>query len=230
MEREPDWAEVDGYLVSTLVGEDPVLDAALAANSEAGLPPIDVAPNQGKLLNLLARMCLARNVLEIGTLGGYSTIWLARAVGPSGQVITLEFDPTHADVARANIERAELADRVDIRVGAALDSLPSIAKDELGPFDLVFIDADKENNTEYVRWALALSHPGTVIIVDNVVRGGTCVQPGYRRRARQSESSGVGDDRGRAETRRHRHSNRGFEGMGRVCRCSSERVSADSKR
>ena len=151
MEREPDWAEVDGYLVSTLVGEDPVLDAALAANAEAGLPPIDVAPNQGKLLNLLARMCLARNVLEIGTLGGYSTIWLARAVGPSGQVITLEFDPTHADVARANIERAGLADRVDIRVGAALDSLPSIAKEELGPFDLVFIDADKENNTEYVR-------------------------------------------------------------------------------
>lgn len=177
MEREPDWAEVDGYLVSTLVGEDPVLDAALAANFEAGLPPIDVAPNQGKLLNLLARMCLARNVLEIGTLGGYSTIWLARAVGPSGQVITLEFDPTHADVARANIERAGLADRVDIRVGAALDSLPSIAKEELGPFDLVFIDADKENNTEYVRWALALSHPGTVVIVDNVVRGGHVSNP-----------------------------------------------------
>ncbi|MGC0363574.1 putative O-methyltransferase YrrM [Rhodococcus sp. 27YEA15] len=177
MGNEPDWAEVDSYLVSTLVGADPDLDAALAANAEASLPPIDVAPNQGKLLNLLARMVLARNVLEIGTLGGYSTIWLARAVGASGRVVTLEFEPAHAEVAAANVKRAGLEDRVDIRVGAALDNLPLIAKEDSTPFDLVFIDADKENNTEYLKWALALSHTGTVVIVDNVVRGGHVSNP-----------------------------------------------------
>lgn len=172
MSRDQDWADVDDYLVSTLVGADPVLEAALSANAEAGLPPIDVAPNQGKLLYLLARMCQARNVLEIGTLGGYSTIWLARAVGPSGRVLTLEFEPAHAAVARANLERASLSDRVEVRVGPALESLPAIAEENLDAFDVVFIDADKENNSAYVRWALALSHPGTVIVVDNVVRGG----------------------------------------------------------
>lgn len=178
MRLDRDWADVDGYLVHTLVGADPGLEAALAANARAGLPPIDVAPNQGKLLNLLARMSAARNVLEIGTLGGYSTIWLARAVGPSGRVVSLEREAAHAEVARANIERAGLADRVEVRVGVALDLLPLLAQEGRGSFDLVFIDADKENNSAYVRWALALSHPGTVIVVDNVVRGGAVADPG----------------------------------------------------
>lgn len=180
MDRDLDWADVDGYLVSTLVGADPVLAAALEANAAAGLPAIDVSPNQGKLLHLLARMSAARNVLEIGTLGGYSTIWLARAVGPSGHVLTLEYAPAHAEVARANLERAGLSERVEVRVGAALESLPAIEREGLAPFDLVFIDADKENNAAYVRWALALSHPGTVIVVDNVVRGGAVADPDSR--------------------------------------------------
>lgn len=177
MRRDREWADVDGYLVHTMVGADPGLDAALAANARAGLPPIDVAPNQGKLLNLLARMVTARNVLEIGTLGGYSTIWLARAVGPFGSVVTLECEPAHAAVARANIERAGLAGRVEIRVGAALKLLPLLAHEERDTFDLVFIDADKENNSAYVRWALALGHAGTIIVVDNVVRAGAVADP-----------------------------------------------------
>ncbi|MEU2176515.1 MULTISPECIES: O-methyltransferase [Nocardia] len=165
------WADVDRYLVETLVA-DPDSDAALDANKAAGLPPIDVSPPQGKFLHLLARTVAARRVLEIGTLGGYSTIWLARAVGPKGRVITLEFSAQHADVARANLERAGVGDRVEIRVGAALDSLPVLAEEDPDPFDLVFIDADKVNNSNYVLWALRLTRPGSVIIVDNVVRGG----------------------------------------------------------
>ena len=189
MSGASDWAEVDGYLVSTLVGPEPELEAALAANAAAGLPAIDVAPNQGKLLNLLARMSAARNVLEIGTLGGYSTIWLARAVGPSGRVLTLEAEPAHAEVARANLARAGLAERVEVRVGAALESLPGVARGGLGPFDLVFIDADKQHNTEYVRWALALAHAGTLIVVDNVVRGGAVADPDTQdERARASRA------------------------------------------
>ncbi|MGW4327105.1 O-methyltransferase [Nocardia sp. NPDC004573] len=165
------WADVDRYLVETLVA-DPDSDAALDANKAAGLPPIDVSPPQGKFLHLLARSAVARRVLEIGTLGGYSTIWLARAVGPKGRVITLEFSAQHAEVARANLERAGVGDRVEIRVGAALDSLPVLAEEDPDPFDLVFIDADKVNNSNYVLWALRLTRPGSVIIVDNVVRGG----------------------------------------------------------
>lgn len=165
-----DWAEVDSYIVNTLVGEDGV--PALAANANAGLPAIDVSPPQGKLLNLLARTAGARRVLEIGTLGGYSTEWLARAVGAEGRVVTLEFEPRHAKVARENLDRAGVGERVDIRIGAALDTLPEVAEDATEPFDLVFIDADKVNNANYVQWALRLTRPGAVIIVDNVVRGG----------------------------------------------------------
>ncbi|WP_039798661.1 O-methyltransferase [Nocardia araoensis] len=165
------WADVDRYLVETLVA-DPDSDAALEANKAAGLPAIDVSPPQGKFLHLLARTVGARRVLEIGTLGGYSTIWLARAVGPKGRVVTLEFAARHAEVARANLERAGVGDRVEIRVGAALDSLPVLAEEDPEPFDLVFIDADKVNNSNYVLWALRLTRPGSVIIVDNVVRGG----------------------------------------------------------
>ena len=166
------WTSVDGYITSLLVPSDPALDAALASSTAAGLPAINVAPNQGKLLHLLARIHGARSVLEIGTLGGYSTIWLARALPPGGKVVTLEADPKHAEVARANLARANLGGVVDVRVGAALDTLPQIARERLGPFDLFFIDADKANIPHYFKWALDLSWPGSVIIVDNVVRGG----------------------------------------------------------
>ncbi|MBF0662731.1 O-methyltransferase [Rhodococcus sp. (in: high G+C Gram-positive bacteria)] len=167
------WSATDTYLADFLIGDDPALDAALEANAEAGLRPIDVAPVQGKFLYLLARIRGARRVLEIGTLGGYSAIWLARAVGESGHVTTLEYEPRHAEVARANLDQAGVGARVDIRVGAALDTLPHLE----GPFDLVFIDADKENNSNYVREALRLSRPGTVIVVDNVVRAGAISDP-----------------------------------------------------
>lgn len=165
------WTEVDQYFADHLVEHDPVLEAALAASDAAGLPDIAVAPNQGKLLQLLAKLKGARRILEIGTLGGYSTIWLARALPEGGQLISLEFDPRHAEVARANIAAAGLADRVEVRVGAALDTLPTLD----GPFDLFFIDADKVNNAAYVQWALRLSTVGSLIIVDNVVRGGRVV-------------------------------------------------------
>lgn len=171
----PGWADVDRYLVETLVA-DPDTDGALEANKAAGLPAIDVSAPQGKFLHLLARTVGAQRVLEIGTLGGYSTIWLARAVGAEGRVVTLEFAAQHAEVARANLERAGVGDRVEIRVGAALDSLPVLAAEDPDPFDLVFIDADKVNNSNYVLWALRLTRPGSVIIVDNVVRGGAIAE------------------------------------------------------
>lgn len=167
----PDWADVDRYVVENLVGDDET-SATLRANAAAGLPSIDVSEAQGKFLHLLARSCRARRVLEIGTLGGFSTLWLARAVGAGGQVITLEYDPRHAEVARANLDRAGVGERVDIRVGAALDTLPVLAAERPDPFDLVFIDADKVNNANYVRWALRLTRPGAAVVVDNVVRGG----------------------------------------------------------
>ena len=160
------WSEVDRYISDWLVPPDPALDAALKASDEAGLPAINVAPNQGKLLMLLAQMRGARNILEIGTLGGYSTIWLARGMNSSGKLISLESVEKHAAVARKNIERAGLADKVEIRVGQALETLPQLD----GPFDLTFIDADKQNNPEYFGWALKLSRPGSLIVVDNVVR------------------------------------------------------------
>jgi predicted O-methyltransferase YrrM len=165
---DPVWGAVDDYWGGLLLSPDPVLDAALQANSAAGLPAIDVSPPQGKLLNLLARSIGARRILEIGTLGGYSTIWLARAVAPDGALVTCEIDPHHAEVARSNLARAGMDGVVDVRVGPALDTLATLR----GPFDLVFVDADKSANTEYFDEAVRLSRPGGVIIVDNVVRGG----------------------------------------------------------
>lgn len=175
------WTAVDDYITGALVEPDEALDAALAASAVAGLPAIAVSPALGKLLNLLARLANARRILEFGTLGGYSTIWLARALPPDGRLITLEYEEKHAEVARANIARAGLADLVDVRVGAALDTLPLLAK-ELGdeqadPFDLVFIDADKPNNADYFAWSVSLTRPGGVIIVDNVVRRGAVADP-----------------------------------------------------
>lgn len=166
------WTEVDQYISSQLIPSDPVLDAVLEANQKAGLPSIDVAPNQGKLLHLLAQMKGARSILEIGTLGAYSTIWLARALPQDGHLITLESNPKHAEVAQSNLERAGLSDKVEIRLGNALDSLEQLGTEERDPFDLIFIDADKQNNPEYLKWALKLSQKGSLIIGDNVVRGG----------------------------------------------------------
>ncbi len=160
---------VDAFLDSTLIGPDPALAAAVAASDAAGLPRIAVSAQQGKFLCLLASAMQARRILELGTLGGYSTIWLARGAGPHGRVVTLEFDPRRAEIARVNLERAGLADRVEVVVGTALDTLPTVTG---GPFDLVFIDADKENNAAYLDWAIRLGRPGTVIVVDNVIRGG----------------------------------------------------------
>jgi predicted O-methyltransferase YrrM len=173
--NQEQWTAVDRYISDTVVPSDSALDAALEASTKAELPAIAVTANQGKLLHILARLVGARNVLEIGTLGGYSTIWLARALPKGGRVITLEVNPKHADVARANVARAGLATTVEIRLGAALESLPKLAGDKLGPFDLIFIDADKANIPEYFTWSLALSRPGSLIIVDNVVRKGAVI-------------------------------------------------------
>jgi predicted O-methyltransferase YrrM len=166
------WSSVDKYLTDLLVPSDPALNAALADADAAGLPPHNVAPNQGKLLQLLAKIFGARTVLEIGTLGGYSAIWLARALPAGGRLVTLEANPKHAEVAFANIVRAGLASVVDLRVGKAVDILPRLAAEGIAPFDLIFIDADKPSNPEYLGWSLELSRPGTVIIGDNVVRNG----------------------------------------------------------
>jgi len=166
------WTAVDHYLNDMLVRGDAALDAALEASDAAGLPAINVAPNQGKLLHLLARLQGARSILEIGTLAGYSTIWLARALPPGGRVVTLEFEPKHAELARANLARAGVGKLVDVRVGAALDSLPRIASEGLAPFDFFFIDADKQNIPAYFEWSLKLGRRGSLIVVDNVIREG----------------------------------------------------------
>jgi len=171
------WTAVDEYFGGLLAPADPQLDATLEANEKAGLPAIDVSPLQGKFLHLLVRMTQARRVLEIGTLGGYSTMWMARALPEDGRIVTLEFNPKHADVARENLKNAGLLDRVDLRVGRALDSLPVLAESGAEPFDFIFIDADKPSNPEYLEWALKLARPGTVIAVDNVVREGRVVDP-----------------------------------------------------
>lgn len=173
MEPTPaNWRTADDFLSDLLVGDDPALDAALAAQRDAGLPAIEVAPVAGKLLSLLVRISSARRVLEIGTLGGYSTIWLARAVGEDGRVVTIEAETAHAAVARRSIDAAGVGERVDIRVGRGADVLPTL----VGGFDLVFIDADKESNTVYLDWAAKLGHPGTVVIVDNIGREGEIVR------------------------------------------------------
>jgi predicted O-methyltransferase YrrM len=166
------WAAVDNYFGALMIGEDPVLDAALAASDAAGLPPIAVSPTLGKLLHLLARATGARRILEVGTLGGYSTIWLGRALPAGGRLISLEAVDKHAEVARSNVAAAGLSEVVDIRVGPALEALPKLAAEQGDPFDLIFIDADKENNVAYFDWAIRLARPGSMIIVDNVVRDG----------------------------------------------------------
>jgi len=166
------WSKVDRYLDDLFVGDDPALEAALEASKEAGLPAIAVAPTQGKLLYLLARLQRAKRILEIGTLGGYSTIWLARALPADGRLITLEYVAKHAEVAKANIARAKLADKVEIRVGQALATLSLLAAEKAGPFDLVFIDADRPNNPAYLEWALKHTRKGSLIVCDNVVREG----------------------------------------------------------
>lgn len=171
------WEEVERWIVDRAIGDDDALREAVARSEAAGLPAIQVDPPSGKLLNLLARMVGAQRVLEIGTLGGYSTIWLARALPEDGKLITLEFDPKHAEVAVKNVAAAGLGDRVDVRVGPALDELPRILEAGEGPFDLVFIDADKANQDKYLAWALDLTRVGSVIVGDNVVRGGRVVDP-----------------------------------------------------
>ncbi|MGK3950768.1 O-methyltransferase [Microbacterium sp. I2] len=175
------WRRVDTYLTDTLVGHDPNLEQAVADQNAAGLPPIEVAPVNGKLLHLLARMTGAKRVLEIGTLGAYSTIWLARGLPDDGRVVTIEAEPRIADIARANLERAGVGQKVEIRLGRGADVLPTLAEAILdgstAPFDLVFIDADKESNTVYLDWAARLGRPGTVVVVDNTVRGGEVANP-----------------------------------------------------
>jgi predicted O-methyltransferase YrrM len=180
--NERRWSAVDSYFAETLIGSDAALEAALAANAAAGLPSIDVSAPQGKLIHLIARMAGARKALEIGALGGYSTIWLARALPEDGRLITLEVNAKHAEVARANVARAGLERKVEIRSGAALETLPKIEAEGLGPFDFVFIDADKTNNAAYVEWALRLSRLGTAIVVDNVVRDGEILDAASRDR------------------------------------------------
>jgi predicted O-methyltransferase YrrM len=169
------WRAVDAYLTETIVAPDRALEEALAANAAAGLPSIDVSAPQGKLIHLLARMTGARKALEIGALGGYSTIWLARALPDDGRLIALELNAKHAEIARRNVARAGLSGKVQVRTGAALATLPKVEAEGLGPFDFVFIDADKGNNAAYLEWSLRLSRPGTAIMVDNVVRDGEVV-------------------------------------------------------
>jgi len=175
--NQDQWTEVDHYFVERLMPADAVLDAALKANEAGGLPSIDVSPLQGKFLHLLALTKGARRILEIGTLGGYSTIWLARALPAGGHMVTLELDPKHAQVARTNLERAGVSDRVEIRVGPAAQSLAQLHAEGADPFDLIFLDADKPSNPAYLQWALKLAHRGSLIVVDNVVREGKIVDP-----------------------------------------------------
>jgi predicted O-methyltransferase YrrM len=171
-ELQQKWTTVDDYIHGVLVPSDPALDAAIEASNAAELPAIAVTASQGKLLHLLARSVNAKRILEIGTLGGYSTIWMARALPADGHLTTLEFSPKHAKVAQSNIARAGLSDKVELRLGPALESLPKLAAENLPPFDFVFIDADKENNAGYFQWALRLTRPGSLILVDNVIRDG----------------------------------------------------------
>lgn len=166
------WTDLDRYIADTFGQEDAALRAAVDANRQAGLPPIEVSAPQGALLHVLARSQRPSAILEIGTLGGYSTIWLARALEPGGRLVTLEVDPRHAEVARANIERAGLSGSVELRLGPALATLPALEAEGCGPFDFVFIDADKEPYAEYFEWAVRLSRPGTLVFADNVVRNG----------------------------------------------------------
>jgi predicted O-methyltransferase YrrM len=170
------WTAVDRYITDMLLPHDPILDAVLQASDAAGLPSINVSPTQGKLLMLFALINQAQNILEIGTLGGYSTIWLARALPTDGRLITLESNAEYAEIARSNIAHAGLTNVVDIRIGKAIETLPKLADESCHPFDLVFIDADKPSNPEYLAWALKLSRKGSIIITDNVVRDGAVIE------------------------------------------------------
>jgi predicted O-methyltransferase YrrM len=178
-DHEQTWSAVDQYLSGELGLDDAILRDAIAASNAAGLPEIQVSATQGKMLHLLARLQGARRILELGTLGGYSTIWLARALPADGRLVTLEFDPKHAEVARANFARAGLEKVIDLRVGAALDTLPQLVQEGAGPFDLIFIDADKDNYPGYFEWSLKLAGRGTLIIADNVVRQGGVIDPAH---------------------------------------------------
>lgn len=178
--NQEQWTAVDLYISETVVPSDAALDAAIEASAKAELPAIAVTPNQGKLLQIFARLVHARRILEIGTLGGYSTIWLARALPEDGRLISLELNPKHAEVARGSIERAGLSKRVEIRLGRALDTLPKLAGEGRGPFDLIFIDADKASIPQYFDWSVKLARPGSVIIVDNVVRKGAVIEADSR--------------------------------------------------
>lgn len=169
------WTDVDQYLAATLLPPDPLMSDVLAANANANLPAIDVSPVQGRFLELLVQMTGAKRILELGTLGAYSTIWMGRAMPADGRIVTLEFSELHAKVARENIERAGLAGRIQIRVGPALETLPTVEADGLGPFDFIFIDADKPNNRSYLEWAVRLARAGTVIVLDNVIRDGKVI-------------------------------------------------------
>jgi len=182
--KDDTWIAVDDYIAENFLDDDPAQDATLAASAAAGLPEIQVAPLQGKLLMMLAASLGARNILEIGTLGGYSTIWLARGLVDGGRVVTLELDPGHAEVARKNFENAGLTDKIEVRVGDALDCLAQLQAEGAGPFDLAFIDADKPNTPDYFDWAVKLARKGTLIVVDNVVREGAIL-------AAQSENKHV---------------------------------------
>lgn len=178
--NQEQWTAVDSYISETVVPSDAALDAALEASIKAELPAIAVTPNQGKLLHIFARLVNARRILEIGTLGGYSTIWLARALPDDGRLISLELNPKHAEVARGSIDRAGLTRKVEVKLGKALDTLPKLAAEGSGSFDLIFIDADKASIPEYFKWSLKLSRPGSVIIVDNVVRKGAIIEADSR--------------------------------------------------
>jgi predicted O-methyltransferase YrrM len=210
------WTNVDRYFNSLLLNRDPILEKALEASAVGNLPPANVAPNQGKLLWMLAKMCNARSILEIGTLGGYSTIWLARALPPGGELVTLESQAHHAAVARANIELAGLGHLVDIRIGTATESLARLRDEQRRAFDLVFIDADKQSNPEYVRWALELTSVGSVIAADNVVRNGSVIQselddPSVRGIRRFAEI--VGSERRLAATAIQTVGEKGYDGF-----------------
>lgn len=175
MNQTTTWDKVDQYITERLIPQDAVLEEVLVTNQQAGLPPFDVSPSQGKFLNLLVQMKGARRILEIGTLGGYSTIWMARALPSDGQIVTLELDPIHAQVAKANLSLAEVDHLVELRVGDALEQLSQMKQEGVEPFDFIFIDADKPNNPNYLKWALQFSQPGTVILGDNVIREGEVI-------------------------------------------------------
>ncbi|QIC05994.1 O-methyltransferase [Brevibacillus sp. 7WMA2] len=177
MQAPTKWAEVDQYFNSMLLPSDPILEGVLQANANAGMPAIDVAPNQGKFLYLLAKIRGAKKILEIGTLGGYSSIWLARALPEDGQLISLEYEQPFAQVAKENIKKAGLTEKVTILVGPALETLPTLQEKGLTGFDMIFIDADKQNNPHYLQWALQLCNPGAIILGDNVVRNGEVIDP-----------------------------------------------------